>query len=459
MKPITSYINKYMADFLNMLRDNIFITDTDCIIRFANTAYLEFLGIKREDMVGKHIDDVRPGSYLPELFKNRKPMYNIPRKVGLTKTYCDYFPLIYCDQLIGGLVIVKDAERINQLMQMLEESKEKISQLNSAVSDLFKVTTTFDDIIGCEQSFKDLLDLGKKAAESDSYVLLLGESGTGKDMLAKAIHNTSLRRNFPFVDINCAALPENLLESELFGYVGGAFTGANKKGKIGLFEIAEGGTVFLDEIAEIPLNLQAKLLRVLQEKKIRRLGGEKSIPVNVRVIAATNKNILNHIMENKFREDLYYRLAVFIINLPPLRNRKEDLPLLIDKFTQELQRKRGKYMNLQPEVRTALVKYDWPGNIRELKNALEYAAGVAPGPIVTINDLPYNITSKKHSALARKINTGGDGLDEILDNLEKELLKEYLISYGDDGQGKKRIAGALKVSLATLYNKLKKHHL
>ena len=459
LQAITNYFDERLLNLLELMSEGVFIADLNYKVVFVNRAYCKFTNLEPGFIVGKNIYSIRPGGYLPELYKTKQPIYNVPRRVDDTDSYCDYLPIVIQDTLVGGLVIVKDALRVKELSTQLRERDEKISQLHSTVNEVYKATVRFDDLIGSRTGLKSVAALARKAARADSYVLLLGESGTGKEVVAQAIHNESTRKNRPFVDINCAAVPENLLESELFGYVGGAFTGANKHGKNGLFEIAEGGTLFLDEIAEMPINLQAKLLRVLQERKIWRIGSEKPIPVDVMVIAATNQDISQCIQQNKFREDLYYRLAVFVIDLPPLRERKEDIELLIKNFLDAQQKKRGRYIALGLDAAKVLMKYDWPGNVRELKNTIEYACGVVEGPEIGLQDLPQNIIKKSIAHFEFRKESFGLSLDKIVSDVEKQVLQEYLAAYGDDGAAKKKIAEQLNLAIATLYNKIKKYNL
>ena len=288
--------------------------------------------------------------------------------------------------------------------------------------------------------------------------MLIGESGTGKELFAQSIHNYSNRKDMPFVAINCAALPDNLLESELFGYEEGAFTGAKKGGKLGLFELANGGTIFLDEVTEVPLKLQAKLLRAIQEKRIMRIGSEKNIDLNVRIISATNKNIIDLIKENIFREDLYFRLAVFVIDIPPLRERKEDIQLLANYFIENEIRKTKKVINIDDEAMNALKLYHWPGNIREFKNAIEYSCNVTDDNIITTNDLPQNVLKKINidKLIQKNIN---DNLKKIITKVEKSVIEDYLNRYGNTVDAKNKIAKDLDISIATLYNKIRRYNL
>lgn len=330
------------------------------------------------------------------------------------------------------------------------------TDINSLKHKIFSATTTKEDmglknIIGESSSIKILKSKVKKIAQSSSTVLITGESGTGKELFARAIHMESKRNNNPFVAINCAAVPDTLLESELFGYVKGAFTGADPKGKIGKVEFANTGTLFLDEIGDMPLYLQAKLLRVLEQKEVVRLGSNKPIPVDVRVIAATNKNLEKLIEEGSFREDLYYRLYVLPINIPPLRERKEDIRVLTDYFVRKytaLFKKR--VVGFENEVWDFLYKYDWPGNVRELENTVEYMINMLDqNGIISVSLLPQKIRFdlNKHNDLIP------------LEKMEIDLIKRALDLYGGSVTGKQQAAEALGIGIATLYRKIKKYSL
>jgi len=281
-------------------------------------------------------------------------------------------------------------------------------------------------------------------------VLIRGESGTGKELLAHAIHNLSPRRSCPFVKVNCAAVPENLLESELFGYEEGAFTGAKKGGKPGKFEQAHGGTIFLDEIGDMPLKMQVKILRVLQEKEVERLGSTKTINVDVRVIAATNRNLERLINERKFREDLFYRLNVVNLEIPPLRERKEDIPLLADFLVKKLCKSLGiGEKNISQSTYNVLLRYKWPGNVRELENALERALNVIDSDIIQPEHLPYYIRQSGNS-----LKDGVFNLKSIVEETEKETIKRALNA---DGGSSLEAAKLLGISKSTFYDKLAKY--
>lgn len=298
-----------------------------------------------------------------------------------------------------------------------------------------------------------MLRLLNQVAKSNATVILYGETGTGKEIASKTIHDMSDRRDKAFVKVNCAAIPENLLESELFGYEKGAFTGAATK-KPGRFELADGGTIFLDEIGDMPLGLQAKLLRVLQEKEFERLGGTKTLKVDVRIIAATNKNLANLVKQEKFREDLYYRLSVVPIQIPPLRKRKEDIPTLVGHFLL-----RSAVISKQPEKRISrealqkLIAYEWPGNIRELENTIERCVVVTAGNLITLDDLPENIGSRE--AENPSVTEAGT-LDEAVDSAEKNAIIKVLEECG----GNRTLASQrLGISRRSLHRKLLKYNI
>ena len=395
MGAIKQPLNEQLVSILSVLNDGIIITDEKGIVIYINPAYTMFSGIESKDIVGKFISDARPGAVLPQVLETRKAITNVPRKVDKVSSFCDFIPLIVQGDLVGGIVIVKDVVRIKELLHELELSSKKISQLDERIRNTFRAKHSFDSIIGADTGLKQVVETSKRAAQSDSPVLLVGESGVGKEVIAQSIHNESPRRDFPFVDVNCAALPEHLLESELFGYVEGAFTGAKKGGKLGLFEVANGGTLFLDEITEMPLVLQTKMLLVIQEKKIVKLGGESSINLDVKIIAATNKNILELVDNNLFRNDLYFRLAVFMIEIPPLRDRRMDISQFINRFINEQEKKKRKPINISDNALEILREYNWPGNVRELYNAIEYACNMLENNTIEVDNIPHNIISKR----------------------------------------------------------------
>lgn len=331
------------------------------------------------------------------------------------------------------------------------ENKEAIKNYNKINKD-YKIT--LDNIISTSEIMEHTKQKALIASKSNSTVLITGESGTGKELFARAIHNHSDRSDYPFVAVNCAAIPDNLLESELFGYEEGAFTGAKKGGKLGKFEIAQKGTIFLDEIGDMSLHLQGKLLRVLQERELDKIGSGSNILIDVRVIAATNKNLEELVKNGQFREDLYYRLKVIPLMLPPLRNRKDDIPLLIDYMIKEYSKKLNKdVIGMEDDVRTALVDYSWPGNVRELQNIIEYSINMSISNLLTLDIIPNNIKYKYYDDKSHE--------EEIstLADLEKEEIIKALNKFKNYKKDKDLVAKALGISRATLYRKLEKYNL
>jgi transcriptional regulator with PAS, ATPase and Fis domain len=316
----------------------------------------------------------------------------------------------------------------------------------------------FEDIIGSSSVIKDCIRKAKIAAQSMSNVLITGESGTGKELIAQSIHSYSVRKNQPFVSINCGAIPRELLESELFGYEPGSFTGASSKGRMGKFELADGGTIFLDEIGEMPIDMQVKLLKVIQDRKLTRIGGNHVFDLDVRIIASTNRDLYEQCKKGRFREDLYFRINVLNICLPPLRERKEDIELLVTHFINKLNTKLNKEIKgISPAAMEKIMEYDWPGNIRELENTIERAVNLCNGSIITEEDLLTDSMQNELRANLKYESTKYDDNDiEPLEVMEKRAIERALnISGGNITE----TAALLKVTRNTIYNKIKKYNI
>ena len=332
------------------------------------------------------------------------------------------------------------------------DKKETIKNYNRMNKD-YRIM--IDSIIGESDIMKKVKNETLIAAKGTSTVLITGESGTGKELFARAIHNHSDRVDNPFIAVNCAAIPDSLLESELFGYEEGAFTGARKGGKLGMFEIAHKGSIFLDEIGDMSLHLQSKLLRVLQERELNKIGSKSNVYIDVRVIAATNRNLEKMVREGKFREDLYYRLNVIPIELPSLRERKGDIPLLINHMIKDYAKKLGKDVDgIENEALVILENYSWPGNVRELQNIIEYCVNMAQKNIITAEILPQNMFEKKSSDVS-----DNDDIVVKLDDLEKHEIMKALKKYSGYKKDKELAAEALGISRATLYRKIEKYRI
>ncbi len=347
--------------------------------------------------------------------------------------------------ILGTLIgmFYKLHERIE--MERLEWEEER-----RILREELKKTYNVHGIVGQSDAMLNLVEVVKKVATTDSTVLITGESGTGKSLIARAIHFMSHRKDGPFITINCAAIPEALLEAELFGYEKGAFTGAHssKKGK---FELANGGTIFLDEIGDMPLSLQAKILRVLQDREIERLGGEKTIKVDVRIIAATNRNLEKLVQEGKFREDLYYRLNVVPIHVPPLKDRKEDIPILVEHFLEVFNSKYNKRVKISPDAMGILMAYHWPGNIRELENTVERIVVMNEG-VITSSNLPPHI-------LAYRLKTDTEELSNLPEKIQATEREKIIEALEKTGYVKSRAAKLLGYTLRQLDYRIKKYRI
>lgn len=327
-------------------------------------------------------------------------------------------------------------------------------RLSNEFYDSLPESGAFERLIGSSQAFVHIQNLIKRVADSPTPILITGETGTGKELVARSFHEQSRRNKYPFVAINCSSIPENLFESELFGYEEGSFTGAKKGGKMGRIEMAQGGTLFLDELGEMPLSVQPKLLRVLQEYELERVGSTKKIHLDIRIVAATNRDLREMIKEGKFREDLFYRISVINVKLPPLRERKEDIIPISLSYLERLKTKMTTPLcKISSEAEQAFLSYSWPGNIRELQNVVEYAANLCDSDTLTFSDLPEHMRGLEERPAVEKQKEA-----PLPDSQEKQIL-ELLSAYGHTLEGKKKIAAELGISLRTLYRKLNKMNL
>ncbi|MDU1324870.1 MAG: sigma 54-interacting transcriptional regulator [Clostridiales bacterium] len=444
-------LNEAARAAFNAMREGITIIDTDGIIVFGNTAYREFLNKEAGGDIGPiegyRLRDLRPGARLPDVLEKGEPILHLTRQEVEDFYFVNLYPIYRDGVLLGGLSVVTfldDAYRAREELEAMEaRSKQVLHRINKANGARY----TFDDIVAESPAGAQTKALAETIAATDATVLLESESGTGKELYAQAIHNASLRREGVFVAINCANFNPNMLESELFGYVEGAFTGAKKGGKLGLFEAAAGGTLFLDEISEMDLGLQAKLLRVLQERRIRPVGGVKEIDVDVRVIAACNAGLPDYVDQGKFRKDLYYRLNTFPIHIPPLRERTGDIPALAAAILDQLSHKLRRPFTLTDEAVRLLQAHSWPGNVRELRNVLEFSAYLTPSGVITCEAFPADLRRPaEHDAALPLV--------QRVRAFEKREIQRLLARNGASLEGKKKTAAQLGISLASLYNKL-----
>ena len=428
-----------MSIVLETAHEGIFALDQKGYVKHCNNRAAELFGTNKGDLIGKHISKIMPGSPAIKVLDTGRG-YTENEEIFKVDGRQHHFivtvqPFLSGEEIDGIVISFRD----------IEEAQKLVYNFNTR-----KIKNTVDDIIGTSEKIMIAKKQALITARSNSTVLITGESGTGKEMFAKAIHYASPREDKPFITVNCGAIPENLLESELFGYEKGAFTGASEKGKEGKFELADGGTIFLDEIGDMPLHLQVKILHVLQNMRFDRVGGSKSIIVDVRVIAATNKDLEKLIEEGSFREDLYYRLSVIPLSIPPLRERKDDIKQLMYHFL----KKYNSFMNkkierFSPEVEEIYTNHDWPGNVRELENAVEYGANMAFGNVIGIDEVPARILKKEEETV--KFRNLDRPLAEQVKLFEKEVIMKKLRQYNGV---KETVARDLGLSRATLYRKL-----
>lgn len=450
---------EWFQAIIHSIHDGVLVIDRQEIVRLINPEYTKITGVQPETIIGRPLREVRPGAQLVETLRDGKARVGVYRKEGSTEYVVDMAPIVIDGEIIGAVSICKGLTEVHKLSRELEKNKEKLLRLENTMDSLYRAKYSFDHIVGASRGLQAVVHIAKKAADSNLPVLITGESGTGKELFAQSIHNESRRAHRPFIPVNCAAIPSSLLESELFGYEEGSFTNAKKGGKTGLFEIAHGGTIFLDEIAELPYDLQAKLLRVLQERSIRKVGEVREREIDVRVIAATNRDLQQLVEKNRFREDLYYRLHVLSIHIPSLRERRGDIPELVSAFLAASSERGQPAWTIDEQAMQALLQYDWPGNIRELKNTVDYAVCMAEGTEIRLHDLPGHIPRTGRDFPRMPQSRPQPTLREVVDDAERKWISETLKRFGDDLEDRKKAARVLGISLATLYNKMKRHNL
>lgn len=443
---------------IEAINEGIFITDVNGICIYCNNTFYAVTGLQ-ENVVGKHVSWLVKKSLISdavtlETLRNKRhvsKMITYPSGCEALVTGNPVFD--NGGELIAVICILKDLTELNALREELEASK-KIAQRYRKSLQFLRAEKEAGLILK-DPNMKRLVRLVEHVALSEATILITGESGVGKGLIANLIHNISIRSSeSELIKIDCGAIPENLLESELFGYEPGAFTGARSSGKIGLIELANGGTLFLDEIAEMPLSLQVKLLNVLQDRSILRVGGIEKIKIDVRIIAATNRNLENMVAEGLFRDDLFYRLNVVPVNVPPLRERKEDITALVAFFLKKYNQKYNKQVNLLPEVIDRFLEYSWPGNVRELENTIERLVVLETGEhSLGIYALPPKL---KANLAGKNFLTGTQNgvkpLRKTLEQVEKEIIRQALTSYPT----LKETSQALKIDISTLVRKCKK---
>lgn len=448
--------NQQIRTIIASVTDGILAVDAEARVIIFNPQAERAFGLKAEDVLGRPVRDVIPGTRLHEVLADGRPQIGEIQQVGSVSLATTRVPVMVGNQVVGAVATFHDVTELQRYEQIVRQKlhKKGLTAKNS-----------LDQIVGDSPVIRRLIREARHYAVTDATVLILGESGTGKELLAQGIHRASPRCQGPFVAVNCAAMPETLLESELFGYEEGAFTGARRGGKQGLFELAHRGTIFLDEIGEMPLALQSRLLRVLQEKEVMRLGASGVIPVDVRVVAATNRDLLRDTSEGRFRADLYYRLDLLRLEVPPLRERLEDIPVLVAALSEQLKQKYGRWLTITPGALDALSQYDWPGNVRELENLLERLWLVSESNEIGEEDVTSHLLKHEGSGVrdmrnrpSRPAPTGEPEelwpLDLTLAEIEQVAIRRALDA---ENGNLHRAAVRLGLHRTTLYRKLQRN--
>ena len=436
---------------IDNIHEAVCVTDKNGVVIFWNKSSEKLYELSRDDIVGSDLVDHFPNAMIADVLKTHQKyqnVYHAPREGSHVVLSAE--PVFINDEFVGAVSTDRDITEIKELTTRLEKANETVKYLEKEIQRFSE--DAVGNIIGNSEKLRKKVEVVRQVAKTEATILISGESGTGKEVFSRAIHDESERRGM-FVPVNCSAIPAGLFESELFGYVEGAFTGARKSGKMGVFEMAKNGTVFLDEIGEMPLHMQAKLLRVLQEREVRRVGGEEDIKINTRVISATNRDLKAMVGEGKFREDLYYRLNVVEIDLPPLRERKGDIPVLIFTFLKEFCDKNNRIIpEIDPDVMMILESYKWEGNIRQLKNTVEYLLVMSHDNRITRDVIPAYIAGEKETTtdFAEYPMDLNDAVRKIeIDNIKKALAMA-------DGK-KAKAAKILNIPRTTLYYKIEQY--
>jgi PAS domain S-box-containing protein len=443
-----------LEEALGHAYEGLIITDADGTIVKTNQAYATFLGVRVADMIGRHVTEVVENTRMHVVARTGIAEIAQVQKIRGHEMICSRIPIFEKGKVVAvvGKIMFKDVDDLFAMTGRFAALKKELEFYKSELNKRLVARYSFDHIVGASEGLERVKALGRKVARSDTTVLLRGESGTGKELFAHSIHVESNRALGPFVKVNCAAIPDTLFESELFGYKPGAFTGAQRQGKKGKFALADHGTIFLDEVSELPASMQVKLLRVLQEREIEPVGAVEPEPVDVRIVAATNKDLEALLARGAFREDLYYRLDVVKLEIPPLRERREDVPLVAEKLLRQLERETGIPVEGVAEDALAVLKaHAWPGNVRELRNVLEQALYAKSGSVISRRDLPRSIAGGGAGAAPSEESRT---LRFLLRHTEEEILRAAL----REAKGDKLAAAArLGISKSSMYAKLEQY--
>ena len=456
------YLSKHFEDILDALPDGVFISDVTGITLRVNRMYEQLTGIKLKDVQGKQVRSLVENGVFdkvlnPEIVRTGRPATHVQQLQNGKKLVLSGFP-VFDESGALRLVVtfVRDITMITRLNEQMEEQRHLIEQYHEQMAYISQEQSKTLTPVYKSEKMHSVVNMLKTVAPTEASVLLLGETGVGKDVFARLTHGHSLRKDKMFLKVDCGGISESLTESEMFGYMSGAFTGASSKGKAGYFELADGGTVFLDEIGELPLAMQTRLLRVLQDGEIMRVGGTRPLKVDVRIIAATNKNLAECVELGTFRQDLYYRLNVATVNIPALRERPDDVRPLVEHFLRYYSSKYGKSKAVMELTMGILSRYQWPGNVRELQNFVHSLVITHKGAIISPRDLPAHVLEDQAHirCYSDDILTGRRPLKSIMADIECDFLRQALEVHGSV----QKVADLFQVDRSTIFRKLKENN-
>ena len=452
---------------LKHIGDAVLITMRDGTVIYVNDAYSRVIGLPAEAIVHRKLGDVEPDSLTLKAMANRTEVFHVHKYVEALNggAICSVLLMPSPENFTCSVTIMNRVHQDAARQDVQAKQRYVESYLDARIAQGTDLPSPFRKLVGTGNSFRAALYMAYKASKADFSVLVMGESGVGKELLVRAIHESSQRKNHKFVSINCAAIPSTLIESKLFGYVSGSFTGGRREGKKGLFDLADKGTIFFDEVGDFELNTQAKILRVLEEGEFRRVGDQKCIPIDTRVLSATNRDLDRMMLDGKFREDLYYRLNTMTIHVPPIRERGRDIELLAEHFLSVFCERYKKNAGFSQATMDIFYAHTWPGNARELRSVVHYALNMTDSEVINPNDLPhYLLVSESKSALNKRIlPTGQESEDfrhgfvyrDVMDAFEKDLIEVILKRY----RSRTKAMQVLGLSRRSFYLKLKKHGL
>lgn len=466
MKPPTPknppVIDQYFDDILDTLSDGIYISDKNGNTLKINRMHEKLTGLPRDELLGRNVKELRrEGVYdvalNPEIVATRKPATSVQMSRNGRRVVLNGCPVLDdTGEVVLVVTFVRDITLMAQMKDQIGAQSDLIEKYEHNFEYLAQEGSRRFPVLSKDKAIKRVLEQITRLAPTDATVLLLGETGVGKDVFAHKVHEDSPRRSRPFIKVDCASIPENLIESELFGYVAGAFSGALSKGKIGFFELADKGTIFLDEIGELPLSMQVKLLRVLQDQEIVRVGSTQARPVDVRIIAATNRDLEKDVRQGTFRADLFYRLRVAVLDIPALRERPKDIVPLARYFLERFATRYRKKVSFSEQAEEAFLAYDWPGNVREMENMIQGLVITCDREILDLRDLPGPLLDKqKPGVLAASLSCHAVNVEErplwdIMAEIERGLIRDALVYHGSVS----KVAKLFQVNRTTIFRKL-----